>query len=190
MDLRVREFKDSGERGFTFIEVVIVIVILSIISSITLYFLVSSIKTYTMMVNQKNLWDEARLALEKMCRDIRDAQQILFPASGTSGNMITFQRSHATFGDTGGETISFRLNGTTLEKVKTSPPVISPLASNISSFRVTREASGNDEITLSISLSLQTGENVLLQTKVYPKNLPVSPTYKNFFNNWQEGMSS
>lgn len=183
---RGQGFKKLRDRGFTFIEVVIVIVILSIVSSITIYFLAGSVKTYVVMVNQKRLSDEARLALERMCRDIRDARGILAPASGTSGNTIIFQRSHATFGDLAGETISFRLNGTTLEKVKTSPGTTIPLASNVSSFMVTRGVVGNDEITLSLTLSLGTGENATLETKVYPKNLTVNPAYKNFFNNWQE----
>lgn len=183
---RGQGFKKLRDRGFTFIEVVIVIVILSIVSSITIYFLAGSVKTYVVMVNQKRLSDEARLALERMCRDIRDARGILAPASGTSGNTIIFQRSHSTFGDLAGETISFRLNGTTLEKVKTSPGTTIPLASNVSSFMVTRGIGGNDEITLSLTLSLGTGENATLETKVYPKNLTVNPAYKNFFNNWQE----
>lgn len=183
---RGQGFKKLRDRGFTFIEVVIVIVILSIVSSITIYFLAGSVKTYVVMVNQKRLSDEARLALERMCRDIRDARGILAPASGTSGNTIIFQRSHSTFGDLAGETISFRLNGTTLEKVKTSPGTTIPLASNVSSFMVTRGVVGNDEITLSLTLSLGTGENATLETKVYPKNLTVNPAYKNFFNNWQE----
>lgn len=183
---RVQGFKKLKKQGFTLLEVILVIVILSIVSSITIYFLASSVKAYVVMVNQKNLSDEARLALERMCRDIRDARGILAPASGSSGSTITFQRGHATFGDLAGETISFRLNGTTLEKVKTSPGIPIPLASNVSSFMVTRGAGGNDEITLSLTLSLGTGENVTLETKIYPKNLPVNPTYKNFFNNWQE----
>jgi predicted aldo/keto reductase-like oxidoreductase len=37
---------------------------------------------------------------------------------------------------------------------------------------------------------LGSGENVTLQTKVYPKNLADSATYKNFFNNWLEELSS
>lgn len=187
---RGQGFKKLRDRGFTFIEVVIVIVILSIVSSITIYFLAENVKTFAMMVNQKRLSDEARLALERMCRDIRDARWILAPASGTFGNTVTFQRSHSTFGDLAGETISFRLNGTTLEKVKTSPGTTIPLASNVSSFIVTRGAGGNDEIILSLTLSLGTGENVILETKIYPKNLPINTNYKNFFNNWQEIISS
>lgn len=138
-----------------------------------------------MIVNQKLLFDEAKLALERMCRDIRDAKSITSPASGSSGNSITFTRTNATAQDVAGETITFQLTGSTLEKVKSSPSVTSALASNVATFTVTR-GSTNDEITIVLSLSLSSGKNVTLQTKVYPKNLPKSTTYKNFFQNWME----
>jgi type II secretory pathway component PulJ len=165
--------------------VVIVIVILSIVSAITLYFLVSSLRVYTMTVNQKTLFDEGKLALERMCRDIRDARSIASPAAGGSGSLITFTRTNATAQDLANENITFQLTGTNLEKVKASPSMTNTLAENVSAFTVTRGAT-DDEMKLVITLSLGTGENVTLQTKVYPKNLVDSATYKNFFNNWQE----
>jgi prepilin-type N-terminal cleavage/methylation domain-containing protein len=184
---------NNSSKGFTLIEVVIVIVILSIISAITIYFLINSLEVYTMTVNQKTLLDEGKLALERMCRDIRDARSITSPASGGSGSLITFIRNNATAQDVAGESVTFRLTGNTLEKVKSSPSATSSLAANVSTFTVTRGAT-NDEIILVFTLSLGTGENVTLQTKVYPKNLGDSTTYKNFriqdssgnFASWRE----
>ena len=179
----------KSKRGFTLIEIIVVIVILSIVSAITINFLINSIKIYTMTVNQKTLFDEGKLALERMCRDIRDGRSITSPASGGSGSAITFIRNNATAQDVAAESITFQLTGSTLEKVKASPSVTSSLASNVSTFTVTRGAAGNDEITLVLTLSLASGENVTLQTKVWPKNLVRSTTYKNFAQNWQEDRS-
>ncbi len=176
-------------KGFTLIEVIVVIVILSIASTITINFLVDSVKIHTMTINQKTLFDEAKLALERMCRDIRDARIILSPVAGGSGSMIQFTRTHATAQDSADEIISFQLSGGNLEKVKQSPSATDAMAGNVSAFTVTRGAT-DDEIKIVLTLSLASGENVTLQTKVYPKNLPNSPTYKNFFTNWQEDMSS
>ncbi len=184
----------KSSKAFTLIEVVVVIVILSIVSAITINFLINSLQIYTMTVNQKTLFDEGKLALERMCRDIRDGRSITLPASGGSGSSITFIRNNATAQDISGKTIIFQLTGSTLEKVKASPSVTSSLSSNVSTFTVTRGAAGNDEITLVLTLSLTSGENVTLQTKVYPKNLAESATYKNFriqdssgnFASWQE----
>ncbi len=178
-------FKNSS-KGFTFIEIIIVIVILAVASAITIKFLTDSLRIYTMTVNQKTLLDEGKLALERMCRDIRDASSITSPASGGSGNSITFTRTHATGQDAANESITFQLNTTTLQKVKTNPVATSALALNVSTFTVTRGAGVNDEITLGLNLSLGTGENVTLQTKVYSKNLADNPTYKSFSTNWEE----
>jgi len=186
-ELRTPNSKLQG--GFTLIEMIIVVVILSTVSAITIYFLVSSLRTYTLTVNQSNLLEEGKLALERMARDIRDAQSISSPAAGSSGNLITFLRTHATAQDLANETITFRLNGSTLEKVKTSPADSRALAENATAFLITREAT-NDEIKLELTLSLGSGESVTLQTKVYPKNLADSSAYKNFFTNWQEELST
>ena len=173
------------QRGFTLIEVIVVIVILSIVSAITINFLINSLKIYTMTVNQKTLFDEGKLALERMCRDIRDGRSITSPASGGSGSLITFIRNNATAQDVAAESITFQLTGSTLEKIKSSPSATSAMAANVSTFTVTRGAT-NDEITIVLTLSLSSGENVTLQTKVYPKNLPKDATYKNFCQNWME----
>jgi prepilin-type N-terminal cleavage/methylation domain-containing protein len=193
-NFELRTSNSERQGGFTLIEIIVVIVILSIVSAITINFLISSLQIYTMTVNQKALFDEGKLALERMCRDIRDGRSITSPASGGSGSSITFIRNNATAQDISGETIIFQLTGSTLEKVKASPFVTSSLASNVSTFTVTRGAAGNNEITLVLTLSLASGENVTLQTKVYPKNLAESTAYKNFriqdssgnFASWQE----
>lgn len=177
------------QRGFTLIEIIIVIVILSIVSVVTINFLVNSLKTYSMMVNQKTLLDEGKLAMERMCRDIRNAQSITTPAAGGSGSQIIFSRTHATAQDVASETITFQLTGSTLEKVKTSPAETRAMADNVSSFTVTRGAT-DDEMKIVLTLALGSGENVTLQTKVYPKNLSDNASYKNFFTNWQEELSS
>ena len=176
-------------KGFTLIEIIIVIVILSIISAITIKFLVDGLRIYTMTVNQKTLFDEGKLALERMCRDIRDARTITTPASGGSGNTITVLRSNTTAQDIADESITFRLNGTILEKVKSS--VGYAIALNVSTFMVTRgQAATNDENQITIELSLTSGSagSVNLQTRVYPKDLleDVQATYKNFFYCWEE----
>ncbi|MEW6374190.1 MAG: prepilin-type N-terminal cleavage/methylation domain-containing protein [Thermodesulfobacteriota bacterium] len=187
---------EPSSRGFTLIEIIIVILILSIVAAISIYFLISSLKVYTMTVNQKTLLDEGKLSLERMCRDIRDAQSI----TGTTPTSITFVRNNATVQDIAGETIIFQRNAgaSTLEKVKASPSATITLAANVSSFAVTK---ATNEIQLQLTLQLTTGENVTLQSKVYPKNLAedlgVPPTYKNFriqdsggtFASWQEVLS-
>ena len=177
------------QSGFTLIEIIMVIVILSIVSVVTIGFIVNSLRTYSMAVNQKTLLDEGKMALERICRDVRNARSITAPAAGGSGIQIIFTRNDATAQDVAGETITFQLTGSTLEKVKSSPATTNALAANVSAFTVTRGAT-EDEVKVVLALALGSGENVTLQTKVYPKNLPKSATYKNFFQNWMEEVSS
>jgi prepilin-type N-terminal cleavage/methylation domain-containing protein len=205
-------------KGFTLIEIIVVIVILAIVSAITIKFLVDSLRIYTMTVNQKTLFDEGKLALERMCRDIRDARIISTPTPGNSGNLITFTRTNGTGStatdpvlDHAGEIITFQWDGIArdpLVKVKQNPvnPTTVLLAENVTGFTVTcgvvGTADANQMITLALTLSLTSGENVSLQTIVYPKNLPedttaLAATYKNFriqdsggnYASWQEVLS-
>jgi len=186
------------EMGFTLIEIIVVIVILCIVSGITLRFLTDSLRIYTMTVNQKTLFDEGKLALERMCRDIRDARTITTPAAGGSGNTIVFQRTNPTGSgqDLADEIITYRLSGGVIQREKASYSLPYPiLASNVLTFAITRGSAANNnenEITLSLTLSLGTGENITLQTKVYPKNLDkdLTNTYKNFYRSWREEPNS
>jgi len=173
----------KSSKGFTLIEIIIVIVILGIVSAITIKFLTDSLRIYTMTVKQKTLFDEGKLALQRMCRDIRDARSI----TGTTATSISFTRNDATTQDGAGENIRFDLSGSTLRKVKNAggaPENPIAMADNVSTFAV---INATNEIQLQLTLQSVFGGTtmtVTLQTKVYPKNLSedlgVPPTYKNF----------
>jgi len=177
--LIVWNFNSELQRGFTLIEMIVVIVILSIASAITIKFLADSLRVYTMTVNQKTLYDEAKLSLEQMCRGIRDARSI----TGTTASSITFVRDDATYGDAAGETIVYQLNAGALQKVKASPASTNPMANNVTGFAVTNTT---NLILLTLTLQLSTGENVTLETEVYAKNLVKDLTHLNFYSNWME----
>ena len=178
-----------SSKGLTLIEIIIVIVILSIISAISIKFVVDSLRIYAMTVNQKALFDEGKLALERMVRDIRDARAMAEPDVGETVSDVRITRTNATAHDTAGEAIRFVLSGTTLQKRKSYPSAMFiDLASNVSTFTATR--GDTTEITIVLTLSLASGENVTLQTKVYSKNFADNVIYRYYFQNWQEELSS
>jgi len=177
-----------GGRGYTLIEIIVVIVILAIVAVISIKFLIDGMQIYTMTINQKSLFDEGKLALERMCRDIRDANTII----GTTASSVAFTRTNATGPgqDGASERIRFDLSGTTLRKAKGvaadgsgGTPYI--MANNVTAFTV---ANATNEIQLTLTLSLASGENVTLQTKVYPRNIVKDAAYKNFYQNWREAI--
>lgn len=187
----------KSQKGFTLIEIIIVIVILSIVSAITIKFLVDSLRIYTMTVDQKTLFDEGKLALERMCRDVRDANIITTPSSGgtsSSGTLLSFTRTNATAQDSANDPIQFILSSGTLQR-KASTRATVDLASYVTAITVTRGTSPNNEITISLTLSRASSGvtlSVPLSTKVIPKNFPVDTTYtyKNFKQHWEEKEST
>jgi hypothetical protein len=125
-----------------------------------------------------------------MVRDIRDARAMAEPDAGETVSDVRITRTNATAQDAAGEAIRFVLSGTTLQKRKSNPSAMFiDMASNVSTFTATRGASGN-EVTIVLTLSLASGENVTLMTKVTPKNFPTNTTYKNFKNYWEEEEST
>jgi len=184
-----------NRKGFTLIEIIIVIVILSIVSAIAIKFLVDSLRIYTMTVDQKTLFDEGKLALERMCRDLRDAYSITTPASGgssSSGTLLSFTRTNPTAQDSADDTIQYTLSSGTLQR-KASTRATVDLASYVTAITVTRGTTPNNEITISFTLSRSSSGATLtvpLSTKVIPKNFPVDTTYQNFKKYWEEKEST
>ena len=172
-----------NSKGMTLIELIVVIVLLGIIGLFTFEFIGSSVQTYIMASNQAGLLAEAKLAMERMAREVRDAENILAPAPGSSSNSINFEKSHAALD--GAADITFQLSGGVLERKRgTNDP--EPLAENVSGFTVTNDS---NEIKIELTLSLTGGENVTLHTKIYPQNLPfASESFggAEFNGDWEE----
>ena len=175
-----------GNKGFTLIEIVIVIVIMSVLGIFGYQFLATSVHTYSMMEKQKSLYDEAAMAMERISRELRDAESITTPGAGGSGSTLTFTKSHGTPEDT--ETnITFQLSSGTLQRDGSGDPV--NLAEKVSAFTVSRGSSPyENETTIVLTLSESTGESVTLRTKICPKNLPYPdpPAGRNYGGDWEE----
>lgn len=135
-----RRSKYVNEKGYTLIEIIIVIVILGIVGGITFQFVAHGVEAFKKSRDRKDLYDQGRLALERMTRELRDAKEVT--ASGNDN--ITFKVAHpSAYGVT--EEIKYQLNGTDLERVadpSTATPPYPVLASNVSSFTVTPEDIG------------------------------------------------
>jgi len=154
-----------NSKGTTLIELIVAIVLLGVIGLFTFQFLGSSVETYIMASRQAGRLAEAKLAMERMAREIRDAGTFV----RISPNSLNIIKSHSTAVDST-TNITFQKSGSNLTRKRMDipgPPEL--LAENVSSYSITTDS---NEIKLELTLSLAGGESVTLHTKVSPKNVP------------------
>lgn len=172
----------KNNKGFTLIEIIMVIIVLGVLSIFGFRFLSTSIHTYSMMEKQKGLFDQATMVMERISRELRDANIVSCPES----YILTFTKSHRDPPQDVTYDIIFQLpvGTTTLERVGDSTV---NLADNVqlNGFTVTNSS---NEIT--ISLTLESGDaNITLQSYICPKNLALGGddfSGRNFGGDWEE----
>lgn len=146
--------------GFTIIELIIGIVILGILGVYTFSFLGDSMGAYVRVKEHKTLYDEGRLAMEYMVREIRDADQnaAITVVSNTS---ITFTKRHPST-----TTITYSLTSGTVNRVAGGTYALS---GNVQGFSPAVSGSApNKVVTLDITLSGR--GTVGFRTAVCPRN--------------------
>ena len=111
-----------------------VIVILGVIGAFTFQFVAQGVLAFKKSSARKDLYDQGRLALERMVRELRDTKEV----TGSAGSSITFKKAHPAQAADNTEEVKFELNGTNLERVgdPNGTPATAVLASNVSSFTV------------------------------------------------------
>ena len=175
----------KGSRGFTLIELVVVIIVLGVVGVFTFEFLRTGVETYVTVQKQKDLFDEARLCLERMSREIRDAEEIL---SFTLNRNIQFEKSHgSTYDPTTTITFEYRAAFTDIRR-RRGAGAWNVLAEDVTGLIMSNTS---NEILMIITLSCTSGETVTMEAKCFPKNLITPPAgYKSFYSggqgNWKE----
>jgi prepilin-type N-terminal cleavage/methylation domain-containing protein len=125
-----------NNRGYTLIEIIMVIVILGIIGGITFQVVAAGVEAFKKTSDRKELYDQGRLAMERMVRELRDAKEV----TESAGSSITFKKAHPAQAADNIEKIKYELVGSDLKRVgdPAGTPVTAVLASNVSSFTATR----------------------------------------------------
>lgn len=154
------------QNGFTYIELVIVIVLFGILAKMSATMLQQGFDAYLKARYVTDADWQGRVAMERMTRDIR---MIRSPAAITTNG-----GSNLVFTDTDGNSIDYGLSGTTLQRSGID------LAEGVNSLTFTyydkdgtSGATGTAIRYIKVSLNItQNNTDYTLTTALYPRNLP------------------
>lgn len=155
----------SKQKGFTLIELIMVIVLLGIIAIVSSRVLIQGLNAFITGQNVVEANWQGQLALERMTRDIR--------ALRSPSDISTATASQLVFTDTTGTTITYALSGTTLTRNGQA------LANGIAGFTLSyfdRNGGGSPAtaniryITIDLNIT-EDNANYSVTTSVYPRNL-------------------
>lgn len=153
--------------GFTLIEIIVVIVIVGIISTIAAMIILEGAKSYTIEDARSDVQYQARLAMERMAREIRLIRSQADITTMTANNLL--------YTGIQGDTMRFQLVGTDI--MRTQNAVTQRLASGVTALNFTYLMQDGVTTTLVPAQVWYVGINVTFQqdslqvrTRVHPRN--------------------
>ena len=162
------------KNGFTLIELVVVISVVGIISTIVGSMLLGTIKAWTFKFNRNDILWDSRLAIDRMTREIRTIRN--------TTSVTTASSSQFRFIDAGNNDITYSMSSTNLNRTENGAANL--LAENVSSLVFTYYDTNGNTIAVPtvspaatnirrvrINLTLtKNGENVYLRSEASTRN--------------------
>lgn len=153
-----------NEKGYSLIEMVIVIVILSVLGVMIATPMLEVGIAWRQISSRKNVLQVARLGMDKMVRELRNTQRL---ANDTPDISLNSTASCISFTTVENQNFTFNLNGTVLEECSACDcgAIVGPnnLAVNVSGFTVSCYDAGNTVVACSAPATVR---RVLLQLSV------------------------
>ena len=152
-------------RGYTLVELVVVMTILSIVGMVSSYVIIESAKVYARTTPAMISSYQARLSVQRMQREIRDMKD--------TASITAFTATALTFDDSADNTIAYSLSAGDLSRNGDllAQGVTSLTFTYWKSDGTTASASA-DLYLIEIDLTVETaGQPYRVQTAVFPRNL-------------------
>lgn len=163
-----------NKKGFTLVELVIVISVTGVVAVITGSILLGVIDAWTFKFNRSDMLRDGRLAINRMVREIRAVRDIT--------SVTTASSSQFRFIDSGNADITYNLSATNLNRTENG--TVNLLAENVSGLSFTYYNTSGTIIPVPtvfpitnirrvrIDLTLtENGENVYIRSDSMPRNL-------------------
>lgn len=158
-----------NSKGFTLVEIIIAIVIISIIAGIAAMIILQGVRGYSDEEQRSNLHYQARFAVERMAREIRLVR--------SQPDITTMAANTLQYIDIQGNQMGFQVVGNTIQRAQnaTSQPLAtgSNVALNFTYLRQdgTPAAVAAQLWFVVIDLTIQQGsESLQMRTRVHPMN--------------------
>ena len=150
MSIQAGEISSDPERrltqgGFTLLEMVVVIALISILSCFSLRFFVGASNAYKTVSKENEIYTTGAHALKFMEKEVRSATKILQPPPGTVGSqvlVVEIPLSGASGGIGATRVVAYRFDEETkgIMRELRGEEKIFPLIYGVSSFRVSRSS--------------------------------------------------
>jgi prepilin-type N-terminal cleavage/methylation domain-containing protein len=166
----IRTFQSNG---FTLVEIIVTIVIIGIIASISAGIISQGAKVYSTEDSRSNAHYQARLAVERMAREIRMMR------SETAADIPTWAANDLRFTDINGNDVRFQLNAGTIRRSSDGGTTWNDLAKNVTALAFTYlQSDGTTAATAQTNIwyvvidvtDTQNTETLQMRTRVHPMN--------------------
>ncbi|MBF0152933.1 MAG: prepilin-type N-terminal cleavage/methylation domain-containing protein [Magnetococcales bacterium] len=157
------------EDGYTFVEMLLVVLIMGILAGISAPMIGNYVEGYLQERDLNGVNGQARLAMGRMTRELRGGTTIT--SSGASPFTNATQVQFTPQG--GGSTVTFSVNGSN-QLVRTQAGVVAVLADKVASIGFSSNGNAPPvklvDITLTIQRTHVSGSSVVFSTSVNPRN--------------------
>jgi prepilin-type N-terminal cleavage/methylation domain-containing protein len=152
----------KNPNGFTLIEIIMAITMMGVLGLFSINYLVNLTQMSQQSIAQKDLMDQAKVAMEYLIREMRFANHTTVAITG--GTSVSFTKLVPMTKDTS-LNVTYTFSGGTLQRITTAAVT---MATGLTAFNINSPSS--DLYDISMTLQGANGENYTLVSSVRPRS--------------------